>query len=287
MDSQFFTPGVRLMFMATLGFTGMQIMIKELSSFHVSQILFFRSSITALFCFLVLMKQGVPLIGKKQTFLIMRAVFGVTSISLFIITVQRMPLGASVSIKYLSPIFTAIFAVLFINEKLRLIQWLLFFTALFGVFLLKGFDARIDTLSLILGVLGAVLGGAVYVVIRRIGNSEHPLVIVNYFMTLAMILSGVVMIFYWKNPTWVEWIKLLFMGFCGYLGQNYMTRSFQLEAASRVAPIKYMELVYSLIIGFFWFGEGYTILAFIGILMILGSMMLNLMFKHPEEKLKI
>ena len=102
--------------------------------------------------------------------------------TLFFITVQRMPFGASVSLKYLSPIFTAIFAVLLLKEKVEPIQWLFFATALGGVFLLKGFDTRIDFISLILGIIGAIFGGLVYVVIRKIGTTEHPLVIVNYFM---------------------------------------------------------------------------------------------------------
>lgn len=267
------------MLLATLGFTGMQVLVKDLSNFHVSQIVFFRSVITVAFCSFILKRQGLSIIGKQQKFLILRAVFGVTSMSLFFVTVQRMPLGASVSIKYLSPIFTAIFAVLFINERVRPIQWLFFLTALTGVFLLKGFDARIDTISLIMGVVGAVLGGAVYVLIRRIGTSEHPLVIVNYFMLLAAVVSGIAMVFYWRNPTLIESIKLIVLGLFGYYGQLYMTKSFQLEAASRVAPIKYMELINSLIIGFLWFGEGYSILAFLGIVMIMGSMILNLNYK--------
>ena len=198
---------------------------------------------------------------------------------LFFITVQRIPLGASVSLKYLSPVFTAIFAVILIKEKVKPVQWILFAIALSGVFLLKGFDTRIDTLNLILGITGAVLAGLVFVLIRKIGNSEHPMVIVNYFMGSATILGGIWMLNHWVVPTLREWILLLIIGFCGYVGQVYMTRAFQAEAASRVVSIKYIEVIYSLLIGFFFFGESYSWISLLGILMIVGSMFLNLKFK--------
>lgn len=267
------------MLYATVGFTVMQVFVKELSSFHISQIIFFRSGITALFCFFLLKRQKVSLIGKRQTLLILRAICGIISMTFFFLTVQRMPLGASVSLKYLSPIFTALFAVWLIKEEVKPIQWLFFFTAFAGVFLMKGFDPRIDMLNLLFGVIGAIFGGMVYVIIRSIGTTEHPLVIVNYFMFSATILAGIAMFFFWQTPTFYEWLLLTGMGLFGYLGQLYMTKAFQVEAASRVAPVKYMELVNSLIIGFVWFEEGYSFLALLGILLILGSMILNLNYK--------
>ena len=53
------------MFLATFGFTGMQVLIKELSNFHVFEIVFFRSAIPALFCIGLLKRQGISLIAKK------------------------------------------------------------------------------------------------------------------------------------------------------------------------------------------------------------------------------
>lgn len=268
------------MLVATLGFTIMQTIIKELSNFHVSQIVFFRAGITSALCLIYLKRKGISFLPNRHGILILRTIFGITSMVLFFITVQRMPLGASVSLKYLSPVFTAIFAVILIKEKVKPFQWILFATALSGVFLLKGFDPRIDTLNLILGVIGAVLAGLVYVLIRKIGKSEHPMVIVNYFMGSATILGGIWMINHWVAPTMREWILLLIIGLCGYVGQVYMTRAFQAEEASRVVPIKYVEVIYSLFIGFFFFGEGYSWLSLLGIFLIVGSMFLNLRTKN-------
>jgi len=257
----------------------MQALIKYLPDYHVFQVVFFRSIGTSILCVVFLRRNGISLWGNKRTLLILRAIIGLSSMSMFFMTLQRIPMGASVSLKYLSPVFTAIFAVLILKEKVRLINWAFFLLALIGVLMLKGFDAQIGTIDLMLGVGGAMFAGLVYVIIRRIGNSEHPMVIVNYFMGLAAIISGIAMIPFWRTPQGVEWVYLICIGVLGYYAQVFMPKSLQAEQASKVAPVIYMELVYSLLVGFFWFEESYTPLAFCGILLILSGMLLNVFFK--------
>lgn len=267
------------MLLAAFAFSALAAFVKFLSHIHVLEILFFRSAITAVLCMIFLRRQKISFIANRQKLLILRTFFGMIGMACFFITLQRMPIGAAVSLKYLSPVFTAIFAVIILSEKVKPIQWLFFIGALTGVFLLKGFDTRIDLLDLFLGIMGAVAAGLVYVIIRKIGQSEHPMVIVNYYMLTAAILAGIAMIPFWQNPTLKEWGILISIGVLGYFGQVYMTKSFQIEAASKVAQIRYIEVIYSLIIGLVWFGEGYNLLSLLGIFLILGSMVLNVIYK--------
>ena len=273
------SPGVRYMLLAAMGFAVMHAIIKSLASFHVLQVIFFRSIITALLCTIFLRKQRVALVGNNPRFLLLRAGVGVVSMTSFFTTLHRIPMGASVSLKYLSPVFAAIFAVLFLRERVPRYKWLFFGLAVIGVMLLKGYDARIDTFSLILGLTGAVTAGFVYVIIRRIGQTEHPLVIINYFMMLAAVLSGLAMIPFWQTPVLYQLLPLLAMGTIGYFAQVFMTKALQIEQASKVAPIKYMQLIFSLIIGFVWFGETYTVLSMVGILLILSLVVPSMLNK--------
>lgn len=276
------TPSIRYMFFATIFFATIQAFVKYLSGYSVYQILFFRSSISAVLCVAYLKSQGLPLIGNNQKLLLFRALFGLIGMSFFFATIQRIPLGAAVSLQYTSPIFTAILAVIFLKERVLPIQWVLFLGAFLGVILLKGFDARIDVLSLVIGIVGAIFSGLVYVIIRKIGTSEHPIVIVNYFMVFSAIITGVLMIPNWINPTFEASIFLILIGVLGYYGQFYMTKALQVEKASRTIQIKYIEVVYSLILGLFWFGESYTVISFLGIVLILVCMLLNVTYKQKN-----
>ena len=267
------------MLVAAMGFAVMHAIIKSLASLHVLQVIFFRSGCTALLCTFFLIQQRVPLLGNNPRFLLLRAGVGVVSMTSFFTTLQRIPMGASVSLKYLSPIFAAVFAVLFLKEQVPRYKWFFFGLALIGVMLLKGFDTRIDTFSLVLALTGAVTAGLVYVIIRKIGPTEHPLVIINYFMMLAMCISGLGMIPFWQMPEPKQWIPLLVMGTIGYMAQVFMTKALQIEKASKVAPIKYMQLIFSLILGFIWFGETYTALSMLGILLILSLVVPSILNK--------
>ena len=277
------TPSIRYMFFATIFFATIQAFVKYLSGYSVYQILFFRSSISALLCIAYLKSQSRPLIGNNQKMLLLRALFGLIGMSLFFITIQRIPLGAAVSLQYTSPIFTAILAIIFLKERVFPIQWLLFFGAFLGVILLKGFDARIDALSLTIGIAGAVSSGLVYVIIRKIGESEHPIVIINYFMTFSALITGVLMIPHWINLTLESSIFFILIGTLGYYGQFYLTKALQAEKASRTIQVKYIEVVFSLILGLFWFGESYTIISFLGIVLILVCMLLNVSYKQKKQ----
>jgi len=270
--------GVIYMLYATLGFSIMQGLIKQVSYIHVFQIIFFRSSITAIMSTGVLLKNHISLIGNNYKLLSMRVIFGLISMTLFFITIQRIPFGASLTLRYLAPLFAFILSFVFLKEKIKSIQWLFFIMALIGVLLLKGFDSRIDNLSLWLSILGAFFAGCVYVTIRKIGDTEHPLVIVNHFMVTAAIISGIFMIQTWTSPDIYELGFLLIIGVSGYIGQRYMTESFQLEETNIVAPLKYSELIYAFLIGYLFFNESYDLLTCSGLVLIIISFLLN--FKY-------
>lgn len=69
------------------------------------------------------------------------------------------------------------------------------------------------------------------------------------------------------------------LGFFGFFGQYYMTKAFQNEEASKVAPIKYSEVVFTLSFGVYWFGEVYTLTSLIGIALVILSLTFSVLYK--------
>lgn len=272
--------GIQMMLLATICFTIMQTFVKELKAIHTFQITFFRSAITSACCFFYLFYHRLPVTGTHQKLLVLRAILGIISMTSFFLTLQLMPFGASVSLKYLSPIFAAIFSIFLLKETIKPLQWIFFGIAIIGVLFLKGFDDRIEYWALIIALTGALAGGLIYPLIRKIGNREHPMIIINYFMFLATILLGVFMIPYWKYPSSKEWILLGIVGLSGFAAQVYMTKAFQTEEVSLIAPLKYLEVVYALLIGLIWYGESYSFWSFIGIILIVLAMFFNIQFKN-------
>lgn len=268
------------MVLSTIAFTGMNGLLKYLTGYSGPQLVFFRSIGSLFFTFGFLLSRGIPILGTNRKLLITRGVLGSTSMLLFFIAVHYMPIGSAVALRYIAPIFAAVFAILILKENVRPIQWLFFVLSFLGVLVLKGFDNSIPLIGLVLVLLASVFSGLVYIVIRKIGTSEHPVVIVNYFMCIATVVGGVLSIFDWRTPNLIDLLLLLSLGVFGYFGQLFMTKAFQMGETSVIAPIKYIEVVFAIIVGVGFLGETYTIWSFLGMAMIISGLLLNLLFKQ-------
>ncbi|MFS4418194.1 DMT family transporter [Maribacter sp. 2307ULW6-5] len=268
---------VLYMTLSTLAFSIMNALIKQLHHFPTFQVVFFRSAGSLLLASGYIFAKGIPVLGNHRKLMLLRSVVGLTAMSLFFMSLKYLPVGTAVSLRYIAPIFATLFAVLLLGEKLRAAQWPLFVVAFAGVWVLRGFDRGMDPTGLALVVAASVFSGLVYVIIRRIGSGDHPLVIVNYFMFTGTVVGAVASLFHWATPVGAEWGLLLALGLFGFVGQLFMTKAFQIGRTNLVAPLKYIEVVFSISIGVFWFGDVYTLMSFLGIFMIIGALVANVM----------
>ena len=267
------------MFLSVSAFTVMNASAKYLENVTAYQITFFRALGSLLLCLAFLKVRKIPIWGTNRKLLWSRGIIGTISMVLFFLTIKEIPFGSAVCLRYLSPIFAALLAILWLKERISPLQWACFLVAFLGVLILKGFDSRISMLGLGYIVTSAFFSGMVYVIIRRIGFREHPVVIVTYFMLCASIAGGCLSVFNWQAPDPSDWFVLASLGLFGFFGQYFMTRAYQTTDIGVVGPVKYMESVFALSVGWIWFGEGYTLLSLTGIFLIVGSMILNVLVK--------
>jgi len=270
---------IKFMVISTLAFACMNATVKYLSGVSPFQIVFFRSASSLVFTFGFLLKHKIPIIGSKNKLLILRGLVGVTSMTFFFMSIKYLSVGTAVSLRYIAPIFAAIFAVILLKERIKPLQWIFFLMAFAGVIILKGFDKELNSYGLFLVLIASLFSGLVYIIISKIGKREHPVVVVNYFMVIATIVGGVLSINNWVNPIGIEWLLLFLLGVFGYFGQVYMTKAFQTASTNQVAPLKYIEVVFTVLFGLFLFDEIYTIWSILGIILIIGGLILNVLYK--------
>lgn len=271
------------MIISTMCLSGMNSFVKYLGHFHAYELVFFRALGSLFFTMAYLLQQRVPILGNSRKLLFLRGLVGLVSMGLFFMSLKYLPMGTAVSLRYMAPIFAAIFAVFFLSEKIRSLQWLFFLMSFAGVLVLKGLDVQINTLGLLLVMGASVSSGLVYILISKIGQTDHPVVIVNYFMAIATIVGGLLAIPYWKQPVGVEWLLLGSLGIFGFFGQLYMTKAFQVASTNVVAPLNYMEVLFTGALGILWFGELYSLWTLLGIALILGGLVLNVLYRSKRS----
>ncbi|GAA4277489.1 hypothetical protein GCM10022259_22130 [Aquimarina mytili] len=152
--------------------------------------------------------------------------------------------------------------------------------AFIGVLMIKGFDPNISSIGFLLILGSAFFSGIVYVLINKIGQGDHPVVIVNYFMWISLIIGGVLSVFEWTTPKGVEWVLLLSLGVFGYFGQLFMTKAFQSQATNKIVSLKYVEVIFTMIAGVFWFSDVYPLLSLVGTLLVITGLILNIWYRR-------
>ncbi|MBQ4914612.1 DMT family transporter [Maribacter sp. MMG018] len=265
------------MTISTFSFTLMNAFVKYLNHFPTFEIVFFRSIGSLVLASSYIFIKGIPILGHNRKLMLLRSLVGLTAMSLFFMSLKYLSVGTAVSLRYIAPIFATLFAVVLLKERLRAVQWLLFIIAFCGVLVIKGFDSTINTTGLLLALTASVFSGMVYVILRRIGKGDHPMVVVNYFMFTGTVIAGLLSISSFEMPRGNDWFFLLSLGVFGFFGQIFMTKAFQTAKTTVVAPLKYIEVIFTISLGVFWFGDVYTIWSLLGISMIILALSANVL----------
>jgi drug/metabolite transporter (DMT)-like permease len=272
------------MLLSTLSFAFMNALVKYLIDYSTFQLVFFRSLGSLGITFAVLKTQKIPVWGNQKRLLVYRGLVGVTSMILFFWGIHYISIGSAVTLRYVSPIFAGILAVLFLSEVIKPIQWLFFLMAFAGVFLIKSYDPSGSSFGVFLVLLAAFFSAVVYILISKIGKGDHPVVVVHYFMLIATLVGGVGNFFSWKTPNSEDLLLLSSLGLFGFFGQLFMTKAFQNAEAHMVAPFKYVEVLFTLVFGVFVLGETYDFYHLLGTFFVIFGLVLNVWYKTKYKK---
>lgn len=272
------------MLISTLSFACMNALVKYLVSFPTIQIVFFRALGSLMITFIYLKKQRINQWGNQKQLLIYRGIVGVTSMILFFWGVHYISVGSAVTLRYIAPLFAGLLAVIYLKEAIKPLQWLFFISAFFGVYLIKNYDASGSNFGVFLVLLAAFFSAVVYILISKIGNKDHPVVVVHYIMLIATLVGGVGSLFFWRSPSLYELILLLSLGIFGFFGQLYMTKAFQNAEAHMVAPFKYVEVIFTMLFGVFILHENYELLHIVGTFLVIVSLVFNVLYKTRLNK---
>ncbi|CAN5674837.1 DMT family transporter [soil metagenome] len=281
--TSFLSEGVTQMFLSTLSFALANVFVKELKHIPAMEIVLIRCLLAVIFCYAGLRYVREDWRGSNHKLLLLRGIFGTTALAFFFITLQNIPLASAMTIQYLSPIFTAIIAIFVLKESVKLSQWIFYVLAFVGVLMVEKFDPRVSFLYLLLGIFSAFCSGVAYNLVRTLRGREHPLIVVLHFQIVGVVVGFLFTIFNWETPVGWDWFFLLLIGIFSQLGQVFLTNAFQKERAASVAIVNYTGLIYALLIGWFVFGELQTLQSLMGMLLVVCSVVLSVIYSKRQK----
>jgi drug/metabolite transporter (DMT)-like permease len=274
--------GVKNILIATFLFAGMNVFVKLLSHLPVFELTLFRSIFTFFICYFLIRKKRIPILGSRRPVLVLRGIFGSISLILFFQSVHSLPLATATLVHYITPFFTTFFGYLFLKERFYKIQWLFLMICFTGIVITQSanthlFEFNMSNIGLICGLGGCIAAASAYNCIRKIGITEDPNVILIYFSFITVPVSLVLLYLFggFKWPNLLEWFYILCMGFLTQAAQFYMTLAYQNEKVGKIAIFTNIGIVYAIINGVLFFKEIPTTLAWIGIIIVITGLLLN------------
>lgn len=271
--------GIKNMLMASFYFSIVNVLVKLLSNIPSYEVALFRTFISLIMSWMMIRQASINPWGNNKKDLLLRGFFGTISLLLYFYTLQNMPLASAVTIQYLSPIFTTILATFILKEKTKSLHWLFFLISFSGVLLIKGFDTRLSSEILSLGIISAFTSGMAYNFVRKLKDTDHPIVTVFYFPLVSVPIIAPYALFHWIQPHGIEWIYLILVGIFTQQAQVHMTKAYQSEKISIVSNFNYTGIIFALAMGYIVFGEGLNLYSIMGTIMIITGAILISKYK--------
>ena len=265
--------GFFYMFISVCAFSLMDVLVKWSDTYPVGQVLFFRG-----FCgiipilFLIPKDRYLDFYKTNRSLLHLKRCFaGLIALVSIFIALRNLPLAIVVSISFAAPIFTTIFSIFLLNEKVGLYRWLAVLVGFIGIIIISepGFSSL--NFYYIYPIIFCLGLSYVAITIRKLSSTE-PVWLISFFFSFSiMILSFFTFNQNWIMPNLIDLILLSMIGILGGLANLWLSQSYKYSEVSLVTPLKYLALVFAIIFGYLIWGEVPTIKTLTGALLVILS----------------
>jgi drug/metabolite transporter (DMT)-like permease len=268
--------GIAWMALSTVAFVTMHAAVRDISQdMHPFEVAFFRQffGIFALAPWFI--RYGwAPLRTKRLGLHTARAVINVIAMFAFYYALSTVPLAQVSALAFSVPIFTALLAMAFLGERVRLRRWaaILFgFSGVFVAFVPDYLDGGAPQLGSLMVVLSSFSWAIALIIITVLGRTECTITITAYMVLLMTPMSLLPALAVWEWPTMAQFVWLLFIGIMGTIGQLSVVQAMKDGETHVVMPIDFTKLIWAAGLGFLWFGEIPTAFTWAGGAMIVVS----------------
>jgi len=263
---------------SALYFSVMSVLVKWAGqTVPVSHIVLARTVVAFTLSLIMLKSQGIPIWGVRKDLLALRGFFGVGGLICFYTSLALLPLADATTIHYTNPIMVALAAGLFLSERISKGVVIGTVLCVIGVVLVSrpgflfGGDAY-PVMGVIAALGGAIFSAAAYTTVRKLGQSDHPVVVVFWFPLIAFPIVLPWAIWTGSVPNWSEMLILLGVGISTQFAQVRMTQGLRLESAARATSMTYLQVVFAFIWGILLFKEVPSWTAILGAVLIVGAL---------------
>lgn len=276
------------MLLSSLGFALMGASVKAVSQYGIPlmEIVIARALVSLVISYVDVKRKRIAIWGHNKLLLSARGVVGAAALICVYYSVTTLPLAEATVLQYLHPVFTALLAFMLLGERVQMSTMICILLSITGLVVMVKPDlffaaeVELPLFSVIAALLGAFGSAVAYVIVRRLSQTEDSSVIILYFpliaLPAALILSGGELVM----PDSYALMLLILVGIFTQIGQVGLTKAMQHEAASKATAFSYIQVILSMLLGWFAFSELPSLWTLLGGGLIVIGALINVLWKR-------
>ena len=239
-------------------FSVMEILVKFLSSsYPIGELVFFRGFFGLLPIIFIMPKKNFfqNFKTKKIKLHIFRTITGCFALISIFFSLKYLPLADAISITFAAPIFATIFSIFFLKEIVGKKRWFAVLIGFLGILIILKPGTSLFSIYSIFPILFCIGFAASASLIRILSKTDKNYLISFYYTVGLTLVSLFLDPLSWKIPLFKDCLLLISIGIIGSLGNIIITEAYRKSEISLITPIKYLNLIFAIVFGYFLFNE--------------------------------
>lgn len=169
---------------------------------------------------------------------------------------SNLPLAQVYAILFATPLLVTILSIPILGEHVGIHRWIAVIVGLAGVLVVLQPGGEPLALGHAAAMLGAISSATGSVIVRRLGRSERPVVLMMWPMLGNFVLTGAALTLDYQ-PMQLPDLALAGLIAClGLIAGFLVIAAYRTGEAAVVAPMQYSQILWATAYGWFLFGEG-------------------------------
>lgn len=253
----------------------------------IIEIVFYRGAISIflLALWLALTRRFELLKTKRPMAHLGRSTIGTIGVGCVYWAYSLMPMGDVAVLLLTSSLFVTILSVPLLGETVGPWRWSAVVIGFIGaVFVGNPFAHQFNLYAFSVCILAAFMVSLVFIFLSKLGKTESAFTTVFYFSLTSTLVSGVYMIFAGHMPDPKVYWPLFGTGIASLFSLLLKTEAYKHGEASFLSPLDYMNLLWSILFGYMFWGDFPTWSMLLGAALIIGSNILIIWREHVHKQ---
>lgn len=264
---------VACMIISTGFFSLMNVCIREANTeLHTTVIVCLRNGIALILMAPFLWHAGPSIFHtKRMKSHFWRATVGILGMQAWFYCVTTLPLNNATALSFTAPLFTTLFAVIFLKEQASSARWAAMFAGFLGTLVILQPNPHSFDWNAMVVMLTTSIWAVAGMLVKSLTRTEPPLRII-FYMALFMFLWAIPpAALNWSTPDTKGWLLLTAVAFCSTAAHWALVKAYALAGVVQIMPYDFSRLLWTALFAWFFFGEESQMTTWLGAAIIVGS----------------